>query len=115
MPWHKLIPASLGGGRQPKTPSAKLYATGQFTLSHATVTLLGDPARVRVEVDPEARIFRLTPTTPSDNGGFSLAGGGNSPHRLSLTSAIKRWPELAGEYRAVRSAGGVELRPAKED
>lgn len=37
MAWISIKPENQGGGRQPKEPVAKLYSTGQFTLSHAAV------------------------------------------------------------------------------
>ena len=85
MAWLNIKPENQGGGRQPKEPVAKLYSTGQFTLSHAAVAILGDPAKVRVQIEPDLRRIRLQPTTPNDNGGFALAGGGNSPHRIADT------------------------------
>ncbi|MFZ1812147.1 MAG: hypothetical protein WAU02_01310 [Candidatus Saccharimonadales bacterium] len=101
-------PDNSGGGRQPKELKAKLYDNGQFTLSHAAVALLGEPPRVRVQVDPDARKVRVYPATPNDAGAFALAGGGNSPHRISLRTVAKRWPGMVAEYRVVRLAGGVE-------
>ena len=108
MAWLNIKPENQGGGRQPKEPIAKLYSTGQFTLSHAAVAILGDPAKVRVQVEPDLRRIRLQPTTPNDNGGFALAGGGNSPHRIGLTSVAKKYPQMIASYRVVRSAGGIE-------
>ncbi len=108
MAWISIKPENQGGGRQPKEPVAKLYSTGQFTLSHAAVALLGDPPKVRVQIEPELRRIRLQPATPNDNGAFALSGGGNSPHRIGLTSMSKKYPEMIANYRVVRSAGGIE-------
>jgi hypothetical protein len=111
MTWITIKPANLGGGRQPKTPAAKLYADGQFVINHAACALLGEPSRVAVQVDPVAQRIRLSPATPGDNGAFALAGGGNSPHRISLRSVAKQWPGMVREYAVVRVAAGVECRP----
>lgn len=109
MTWLHVKPAKLNGkGRQWKEPSAKLYDSGQFTLNHAAVALLGDPPRVRVQIEPELRRIRLQPATPNDACAFSLSGGGNSPHRISLKSVVKQHPALIGDYRVVRMAGGIE-------
>lgn len=115
MTWIPIKPENLGGGRRPDKPIAKLYDTGMFTVSHAAVALLGDPPRVAVQVDPDAQRIRLAPATPTDNGAFSLAGGGNSPHRISLRSVARRWPDLVGEYAVVRVAGGIECRKQEGD
>ncbi|MGB2787864.1 MAG: hypothetical protein WBC13_00880 [Dokdonella sp.] len=101
-------PKNQGGGRQPKTPSAKFYDSGQLTLSHAAVAMLGDPRKVSVKVEPDLRRFRLYPATPQDGGAFALSGGGNSPHRLALSSVGKEYPQMVGAYRVVRIASGVE-------
>lgn len=108
MAWISIKPENQGGGRQPKEPVAKLYASGQFTLSHAAVALLGDPPKVRVQIEPELKRIRLQPATPNDNGAFALAGGGNSPHRIGLTSVSKKYAKMVASYRVVRSAGGIE-------
>lgn len=110
MTWHTLKPANKGGGRKWETPAAKLYDTGQLTLNTAACTQLGWPPRVRLEVEPDARLMRLKPTTPDDQGGFSLSGGGNTPHRLMCRELVQRWPHLVGDYQVVRTAGGIELR-----
>lgn len=109
MAWINIRPANTGGGRSPGEPTAKLYDNGQLTLSLAAVALLGNPPRVRLAVEPDARRMRLTPSTPNDNGAFTLSGGGNSPSRIRATEAAKRFPQLVGEYRAARCAGGIEL------
>lgn len=110
MPWINLRPTNSGGGRRPSEPTAKLYESGQLTLSHATTALLGDPAKVRVRYEPDLQVIRLEPTTPSDNGGFSLSGGGNSPHRIGAKAMANAHPQMIGEYTAVKITGGVELR-----
>ncbi|WP_297636227.1 hypothetical protein [Caldilinea sp.] len=92
--------------RRQKKPAAKLYDSGQFTLNHAATALLGKPPRVRVQIEPELKWMRLQPATPNDAGAFSLSGGGNSPHRISLKSVVKQFPALCGDYRVV--AGGIE-------
>lgn len=113
MPWIQIKPSNSGGGRQPSAPTGKLYQSGQLTISHATCTLLGEPERVLVSVEPELKRIRLYPTTPDHAGGFSLAGGGNSPHRIGLKRVVSQFPQMVGEYRATKMAGGVELRMAE--
>jgi len=110
MPWINITPENLGGGRQQKLPAAKLYDSGQFVINHAAVALLGEPPRVRVQIDPDAQRIRLTPATPNDNGAFALAGGGNAQHRLGLKAVANRWPKMIGEYQVARIAGGIECR-----
>ena len=110
MAFIDIKPDNSGGGRQPKELKAKVYASGQFTLSHAAVALLGHPPKVRVQVDPDAARIRLSPATPTDNGAFALAGGGNSPHRISLRAVVRKWPGMVGEYKVVRMSGGVECQ-----
>lgn len=114
MPWINLRPANSGGGRRPTEPTAKLYESGQLTLSHATVAMLGYPEKIRVAYEPELKAIRLTPTTPSDNGGFSLSGGGNSPHRIGAKALSNAHPQMIGEYKAVKIAGGIELRKVED-
>ena len=114
MAWIDIKPDNSGGGRQPKELKAKLYDNGQFTLSHAAVALLGEPPRVRVQVDPDARKVRVYPATPNDAGAFALAGGGNSPHRISLRTVAKRWPGMVAEYRVVRLATVRKRLPGRE-
>lgn len=109
MAWIHVKPDNSGGsGRRRKEPTAKLYDNGQLTLNHAATALLGEPPRVRVQIEPELKRMRLQPATPNDAGAFSLSGGGNSPHRISLKSVVRQFPALCGDYRVVRAAGGIE-------
>lgn len=108
--WIPVKPVSQGGGRTQKAPAAKLYETGQFTINHAAVELLGGPERVLVQIEPILKRIRLQPTTPENQGGFSLAGGGSGQHRISLKAAANEYPELIAEYVVVRIAGGIECR-----
>ena len=110
MAWYTLKPVNTGGGRPRQTPSAKIDSRGQLTLNHEACALLGYPERVIVRVEPELCQIRLAPTTPDDTGGFSLSGGGNTPHRIRMQAAIGRWPTLVGKYAVRRTAGSVELR-----
>lgn len=114
MPWINLRPANLGGGRKPTKPTAKLYESGQLTISHATCAMLGNPAKIRVRYEPDLQRIELTPTTPTDNGGFSLSGGGNSPHRIGAKAMTNANPQMIGDYIAAKIAGGVELRKVEE-
>lgn len=110
MTWINLRPKNSGGGRAPDQPTAKVYESGQLTLSHATCAMLGTPAKVRVSYEPDLEHIRIVPTTPDDKGGFALAGGGNSPHRFSSRQMVKDNENMVGEYIAIKITGGVELR-----
>jgi hypothetical protein len=114
MPWINLRPANSGGGRKPTEPTAKLYESGQLTISHATCGMLGYPPKIRVRFDPDTQRIELMPTTPTDQGGFSLSGGGNSPHRIGAKAMANKHPVMIGEYRAQKIAGGVELRKIED-
>lgn len=115
MAWINIKPENQGGGRKSKEAAAKLYASGQFTLSHAAVAMLGEPPKVRVQIEPEQKRIRITPATPTDSGAFSLAGGGNSPHRLGLKAVASKYPQMIAAYTVVRINGGIECRQAEED
>ena len=115
MPWIQQVPANAGGGRKQQAPTGKVYSDGQFAISHAAAAMLGAPERVLVFVEPELEAIRVQPTTPEHKGAFSLAGGGNSPHRISLRRAIKTYPQLEGEYAARKIAGGIEFRKKTEN
>lgn len=114
MPWTKIVPKNSGGGRPPDEPAATMYESGQLTLTASAVKMLGNPERVRLEVDAQAERIRLTPTTPADGGGFSLSGGGNSPARIGCRDAVRRYEGLIGKYSVQKIAGGVELRKVEE-
>lgn len=64
--------------------------------------------------EPELKRIRLQPSTPTDNGAFALAGGGNSPHRIGLKAVSTKYPQMVARYRVVRSAGGIECVQAEE-
>lgn len=70
---------------------------------------------MRVQIDPDARLIRLTPATPADNGAFALAGGGNAQHRLGLKAVAAKWPAMCTSYNVVRIAGGIECRPVDDE
>lgn len=112
MPWITIKPENAGGGRTAAPPSARMYKDGAFVMSVTCMRLLGAIERVLVQVDPDKRAIRLTPTTPNNVDGFSINGGGGaSPSRISLRKAVRNWSGLAGEYREIhKTAGGVELR-----
>ena len=107
MTWHKLVPANSGGGRKRDLRTARLDAHGQFSMSHAVADMLGAPDRVLVEVEPELRQIRLTPTTPDNQGGFALSGGGNASYRVRMKEALNRWPEIEGTYTPRKQAAAV--------
>lgn len=108
MPWVKIKPENSGGGRKQSAPAAKLYASGQLTINHAAVELLGSPDRINVEADFSALRIRMMPTTPTDKGGFALAGGGNAQHRITARALLKEG--MVGDYSVAKIAGGIELR-----
>lgn len=108
MAWVKIKPENSGGGRKQSAPAGKLYASGQLTINHAAVELLGSPDRITVEADYAARRIRMMPTTPTDKGSFSLAGGGNAQHRITARALLKEG--MVGDYAVSRIAGGIELR-----
>lgn len=107
MAWIKLIPATAGGGRKPVQLAARLNAGGQFSMTHAVAEMLGNPERVIVEVDPQAKMIRLTPTTPDSKGAFALSGGGNASYRLTMREAMRKYPQLVGEYKPKKQTGAV--------
>lgn len=107
MAWIKLVPANTGGGRQPIKIACRLNPNGQFSMTHAVAKMLGEPERVIIEIDPDAQMIRLTPTTPDSKAGFALSGGGDASHRLSMRAAAEKYPQLAGEYTPRKQAGAV--------
>lgn len=111
MAWISIKPVNSGGGRKPTAATAKLYASGILSISHAACELLGNPDRVLVQINPESRRIRLMPTTPDNAGAFSMSGGGNTPHRIGIRSATTSYPELIADYKVTKIAGGIELVP----
>lgn len=107
MSWIRIIPANTGGGRRRGLISARLAKDGQFSMSHSVADMLGTPARVTVDVDPDAGRILLTPSTPGDRGGFALSGGGNASYRIRAKEVVNRWPYLVGEYRPRKQSRGV--------
>lgn len=111
MPWIALKPIKPGGTGKPRgLPTAIVYITGELTITHAAAAMLGSPDRVRISYNPEQECIRLTPTTPDDSGGFTLSGGGNAPHRVSVRQMVTSHRNMVGNYKAFKIAGGVELR-----
>lgn len=107
MAWHRMIPANTGGGRTRGQLSGNMDGAGQFSITHAVADMLGNPARVIVEVEPELEQLRLTPTTPDNKGGFALSGGGNSPHRIRAKEILNKWPQMVGRYVPRKQAAAV--------
>lgn len=107
MPWQRIQPSNVGGGRKAVALTAHVNNTGQFTMSHGVALMLGTPARVLVEIDVEALAIRITPTTPDMKGAFTLSGGGNASYRFSMRDAAGRYPELIGSYTPRKQAGAV--------
>lgn len=109
MTWHKLVPANSGGGRKRALKTCRLTAEGQFSMSHAVADMLGTPDRILLEIDPDERRIRMTPTTPDNAGGFALSGGGNASYRVRMRGVLNRWPDadLTGEYTPQKQANSV--------
>lgn len=108
-------PAGRGGAGKRHPPAAKLTADGMLTLNHEAVELLGSPPRILMSVNPRQGRIYLRPATPGNyEGAYSLAGGGNSPHRISARSLIRDYPLLASAYRVGKSAEGIVLVIAEE-
>ena len=115
MAWKKLIPANTGGGRQPIKIACRLNTSGQSAMTHAVAKMLGEPERVIIEVDPDAEMIRLTPTTPDSKAGYALSGGGDASHRLSMRDAATKYPQLVGEYTPRKQAGAIVFEKKKVD
>ena len=110
MPYIQLIPApTQSGGRRSESPTAKLNAAGLLLLNRATVDLLGEPEKLIVSVDVEAKKIKLQPTTPDDRGGFTLSAGGQASARVYLRSFITSHPEMAGDYAVSKEARSIVL------
>lgn len=110
-----MVPANTGGGRARTLLAARMNATGQFSMSHAVADMLGNPERVIVEVEPDLKQIRLTPTTPDNKGGFALSGGGQSSSHIRAKEILNRWPALVGEYRPRKQAAAVVFVKAVDD
>ena len=110
MTFVRIKPQRQGGGRNRKPPTASLQYDGQLVINHAAAALIGSPSRVIMEVDFTSIAIRLRPTTPTDQGGFSLSGGGNAQYRISCKALIVKDDRFVGKYDARRIDGWIELR-----
>lgn len=111
MPWIKIKPESSGGGRAPAPAGARMYKGGQLVINANCLRLLGETERIEVEVDPDRPAIRMSPTTPTNEGAYTVIGGGGAIQtRINLTKVARRWPQFVGDYTAHKIAGGVELR-----
>lgn len=110
MAWIKVRPENSGGKKKNSPPAATVYAAGALVLTHGATELLGEPAKVRIEINPDEVAIRVFPATPGDMGAFSLAGGGNAQHRASFRAVLSKYPQFAGSYKVLRIAGGIECR-----
>lgn len=109
---QKLIPQGhKSTGRKSEKPTAKLGENGLLSLNVATVKLLGEPDMVLVECDFDAKTFWLQPTTPTDLGGWSLSGGGNTTYRIRLAAYADKFNKasMPGEYTVGKEARTVKL------
>ncbi len=109
---QRLIPQGhKSTGRRSETPTAKLGENGLLSLNVATVKLLGEPDTVLVDADFDAKSIWLQPTTPTDQGGWSLSGGGNTTYRVRLTAYTEKFDKanMFGEYRVSKEARMVKL------
>ena len=80
----------------------------------ATARLLGEPDKVIVEDDLAIKAFYIQPTTPADEGGWSLSGGGNTTYRIRLAAYAGDYVKagMVGEYTVTKQASTVVLRKA---
>ena len=100
MSWQQLIPANTGGGRQSKTPSAKLSEAGAFVLNLAAVKMLLMTLALLLTLMTALTTSKCTPTIFATRDQFlgstasswgvavqAAAGGG----RLHETATIQQW------------------------
>jgi hypothetical protein len=113
MTWIAVIPNNSGGGRTPGPPGAKFYANGQLAFSASAYANLGEPQRCLVERSDSA--LRIRPTTASDQGGFSVVGGGGQQHRITLKLVAHRHPALTGELQGAIEDGALILWRKDQD
>lgn len=116
MPREKLIPQGhKSTGRRSDNPTAKLGENGLLSLNVATVKLLGEPDMVLVDCDLDTKTLWLQPTTPTDAGGWSLSGGGNTTYRVRLAAFSEKFNKagMAGEYAVSREARTVKLQKSE--
>lgn len=114
MPWRPITPRNTGGGRPHGPPTARLYESGQLTVSLAAAEMIGSPARVRIEYDTEAERLRIYPAAPGDAGSWALSGGGNSPRRVNMRIWTRAHQEYVGQFSVRKIAQGIELRKGAE-
>lgn len=107
MPWQRIQPSNSGGGRKAVALTAQINNHGQFTMSHAVALSLGEPERVLVDINLDTLQVKLTPTTPDMQGAFVLSGGGNASYRFTMREACNRYPQLIGNYKPQKIAGGM--------
>lgn len=116
MTWKRLVPEpTRSSGRRSDKPTARLGENGMLSLNVATVKMLGEPERVLVDVDTSANAIRLTPTTPTDVGGWTVSGGGNTTYRIRLAAFIDKNPQFASEYTVAKHQSAVVLRRKPDD
>ncbi len=113
--WLEIRPSGSGGKRRTYPATARIDESGALVLSAATMALLGDARRIKVLVEPQSVRFRILPLEGDDESGWTVAGGGHTPHRVKIRRITKCYPQLVGDYTVVRHGTGIELRRKKGD
>jgi len=76
--------------------------------------MIGTPDRIRVRFEDERCEIHIVPASPGDVGSFALSGGGNTSYRITMRSAVQRWPQAVGEYNIGKYQSGILLRKVEE-
>lgn len=113
MVWMQLTPANAGGGRKRGPVGGKFYANGQLAFSAKAYDDLGEPDRVLVWFTGTA--IKVSPTTASDNGGYTVVGGGGAPYRITTKVLVKKTPQLLGELQGEMVGGALYLWRKDDD
>ena len=108
--WKQIVPSASGGRPEGKqSPTARLGENGHLSLNSATVKLLGATEKALIFVDTATHEIKLEPATLTDKGGWTLTGGGNTTHRVTLKQLVASHPSMVGEYRVTKQARSIVL------
>lgn len=115
--WIHILPASTGGSGQFRgQPKVELAADGKFYFSRATLALLGEPLRVRIDINPYRERVRFYPATAGDSLAYSVSGGGNAPASISGRKVAIGYPYMIGTYDVrVLPDGGIECHMVRDE